>query len=120
MVDGKAYREVHRFQSRDKAFSPDARGSGNGEMNVSIWLYLFANKSTSKGPSSSHRRLNVLASRAHSPWIGLGREAESARTFKHPGRCLGIKVILCFLQFSSISLVRARRLADLNVPCLRM
>ena len=87
------YRELHSSQCRERAFTPEDKGSGNGEKKHFNLFSRLAKRSTEKGPKLLQRKLKVTRSRDHSVEMGACRDLESARTFRRPGRCLATRVI---------------------------
>merc|ERR1712055_1118738 len=68
---GNMYRESHSSQWRERAFTPEDKGSGNGEMkHFSLLFSLLAKRSIEKGPKLFHRILKVVRSRDHSVSMG--------------------------------------------------
>ena len=65
------YRESQSSQWRERAYTPEDKGSGNGEMkHFSLLFSLLAKRSIEKGPKLFHRILKVVRSRDHSVSMG--------------------------------------------------
>ena len=69
---GKMYRESQTSQWRERAFTPEDKGSGNGEMkSFSLLFSLLAKRSIEKGPKWCQRVLKVVRSKDHSVSMGV-------------------------------------------------
>ena len=66
------YRESHSSQWRERAFTPEDKGSGNGEMKSFSFLFsLLGKRSIEKGPKFFQSILKVVRSKDQSVSMGV-------------------------------------------------